>query len=171
MLDQDEVCVPMGSQILCAATIGLAQTARQHWGGKDGTASRQSARHARALRPGGRSGPSPPPTHTPHPTRTTGTAYGGAKLVVAALWTLRGFNRPTDIDLSRWASSQRGQGAHIAVVRNEPVGGGRRLVGRRPATHTHTHTHTAHRPPHPPPLCCISTAGVEVPVGCWVHVR
>jgi hypothetical protein len=26
-----------------------------------------------------------------------GTAYGGTKLVVAALWTLRGFNRPTDI--------------------------------------------------------------------------
>jgi hypothetical protein len=27
-----------------------------------------------------------------------GTVYGGTKLVVAALWTLRGFNRPTDID-------------------------------------------------------------------------
>jgi hypothetical protein len=27
-----------------------------------------------------------------------GTVYGGTKLVVAALRTLRGFNRPTDID-------------------------------------------------------------------------
>ena len=46
-----------------------------------------------------------------------GTVYGGTKLVVAALWTLRGFNRPTDIDKQTRLIAK---GAHRAV-RNEPV--------------------------------------------------
>jgi hypothetical protein len=30
--------------------------------------------------------------------RAAGTVYGGTELVVAALWALRGFNRPTGVD-------------------------------------------------------------------------
>jgi hypothetical protein len=41
-----------------------------------------------------------------------GTVYGGTKLVVAALWALRGFNRPTDIDKQTRLIAK---GAHIAV--------------------------------------------------------
>jgi hypothetical protein len=43
--------------------------------------------------------------------------FGGTKLVVAALWTLRGFNRPTDIDKQTHLIAK---GAHIAA-RNVPV--------------------------------------------------
>jgi hypothetical protein len=50
-------------------------------------------------------------------THAAGTAYGGTKLVVAALWTLRGFNRPTDIDKQTRVLAK---GAHRAA-RNEPV--------------------------------------------------
>ena len=47
-----------------------------------------------------------------------GTAvYGGTKLVVAALWTLQGFHRPTDIDTQVGLITQT---AHIAV-RTRPV--------------------------------------------------
>ena len=46
-----------------------------------------------------------------------GTVYGGTKLVVAALWALRGFNRPTDIDKQTRLIAK---GAHRAV-RNGPV--------------------------------------------------
>ena len=46
-----------------------------------------------------------------------GTVYGGAKLVVAALWTLRGFNRPTDIDKQTRLIAK---GTHRAVG-NGPV--------------------------------------------------
>jgi hypothetical protein len=46
-----------------------------------------------------------------------GTVYGGTKLVVAALSTLRGFNRPTDIDKQTRLFAK---GAHRAVG-NTPV--------------------------------------------------
>jgi hypothetical protein len=46
-----------------------------------------------------------------------GTVYGGTKLVVADLWTLQGFHRPTDIDTQVGLITQT---AHIAV-RNGPV--------------------------------------------------
>jgi hypothetical protein len=46
-----------------------------------------------------------------------GTVYGGAKLVVAALWALRGFNRPTDIDKQTRLIAK---GTHRAVG-NGPV--------------------------------------------------
>jgi hypothetical protein len=46
-----------------------------------------------------------------------GTVYGGTKLVVAALWAPRGFNRPTDIDKQVGLIAK---GAHIAVG-NGPV--------------------------------------------------
>jgi hypothetical protein len=46
-----------------------------------------------------------------------GTAYGGTELVVAALWALQGFHRPTDIDTQVGLITQT---AHIAV-RNGPV--------------------------------------------------
>jgi hypothetical protein len=46
-----------------------------------------------------------------------GTVYGGTKLVVSALWALRGFNRPTDIDKQTRLIAK---GAHRAVG-NGPV--------------------------------------------------
>jgi hypothetical protein len=46
-----------------------------------------------------------------------GTVYGGTKLVVTALWALRGFNHPTDIDKQTRLITN---GAHRAV-RNESV--------------------------------------------------
>jgi hypothetical protein len=46
------------------------------------------------------------------------TVYGGTKLVVAALWTLRGFNRPTDIDKQTRLIAK---GAHRAVRNDGPV--------------------------------------------------
>jgi hypothetical protein len=47
---------------------------------------------------------------------TAGTVYGGTKLVVAALWALRGFNRPTGIDKQTRLIAK---GAHRAVYCKE----------------------------------------------------
>jgi hypothetical protein len=50
-----------------------------------------------------------------------GTVYGGTELLVAALWALRGFNRPTDIDkqtrlIAKGAHRAAGNGKRACVL-------------------------------------------------------
>jgi hypothetical protein len=74
-----------------------------------------------------------------------GAVYGGTKLAVAALWALRGFNRPTDIDKQKRLIAK---GVHIAVG-NGPLYHKQPHAMHTPLYYMRRTRHATHaRPPH-----------------------